>query len=53
MEQERERQIKCYKALWRSRKVSGGIVTVRRGVLRGADRQKEAKGQQGGTRVII
>ena len=32
-----EREIKCYKLLWRLRKVSGGIVPVRRGMLKGAN----------------
>ena len=47
-----EREIKCYEVLWRTRRVSGGIVTVRRGGLRGADREKKAWGQHGGTRVV-
>lgn len=37
-----EWEIKCYKVPWRSWKVSGGIMTGRRGVSRGADGQKKA-----------
>ena len=37
-----ESEIICYKVLRRTKKVSGGIMTVRKGMLRGADGQKAA-----------
>ena len=30
---EREKEIECYKVLWRSREVSAGTATVRRGIM--------------------